>query len=90
VPVRNYAAVRLGDALRAVGDLTAADEAYAEAAEIDRAARHPYVRLAGMVMHARVLAEQGRLREANEAFRRALRLLIEGASSCRPLRGSST
>src|SRR5918999_3731112 len=33
--VRNYAAVRLGDALRAVGDLAAADEAYTEAAEID-------------------------------------------------------
>ena len=31
-PVRNYAAVRLGDALRAVGDLAAAGEAYAEAA----------------------------------------------------------
>jgi LuxR family maltose regulon positive regulatory protein len=39
VPVRNYAAVRLGDALRAVGDLAAADEAYAEAAEIGRAPR---------------------------------------------------
>jgi ATP/maltotriose-dependent transcriptional regulator MalT len=88
-PVRNYAAVRLGDALRTVGDLAAADEAYAEAAEIDRAARHSYGRLAGMVMHARVRAEQGRLREADEAFRRALLLLTGGASSCRPPRGSS-
>jgi LuxR family maltose regulon positive regulatory protein len=76
-PVRGYAAVRLGDALRTAGDLAAAGEAYAEAAEIGRAARHAYVTLAGTVMHARVLAEQGRLRDADEAFRRALRLLTE-------------
>jgi LuxR family transcriptional regulator, maltose regulon positive regulatory protein len=86
-PVRNYAAVRLGDALRAVGDLAAADEAYAEAAEIDRAARHPYGRLAGMVMHARVRAEQGRLREADEAFWRALRLLTERGFELSPAAG---
>lgn len=86
-PVSNYAAVRLGDALRAVGDLAAADEAYTEAAEIDRAARHPYVSLAGMVMHARVLSEQGRLREADEAFRRALRLLTEGGFELSPAAG---
>jgi hypothetical protein len=30
-----------------------------------------------MAMHARVRAEQGRLREADEAFRRTLRLLAE-------------
>jgi LuxR family transcriptional regulator, maltose regulon positive regulatory protein len=86
-PHRNYAAVRLGDALRAVGDLTAADEAYAEAAEIDRAARHAYVRLAGMVMHARVRAEQGRLREADEAFQSALHLLTEAGFELSPAAG---
>src|SRR5215211_688179 len=86
-PLHNYAAVRLGDALRAVGDLAAADEAYAEAAEIDRAARHSYGRLAGMVMHARVRAEQGRLREADEAFRRALLLLTGGGFELSPAAG---
>jgi LuxR family maltose regulon positive regulatory protein len=86
-PHRNYAAVRLGDALRTVGDLAAADEAYAEAAEIGRAARHAYGRLAGIVMHARVRAEQGRLREADEAFRRALRLLTEGGFEQSPAAG---
>jgi LuxR family maltose regulon positive regulatory protein len=86
-PLRNYAAVRLGDALRAVGDLAAADEAYAEAAKFDRAARHAYGRLAGMVMHARVRAEQGRLREADEAFRRALRLLTEEGFELSPAAG---
>jgi LuxR family transcriptional regulator, maltose regulon positive regulatory protein len=87
VHVRNYAAVRLGDALRTVGDLAAADEAYAEAAEIGRAAHHAYGRLAGMVMHARVLSEQGRLREADEAFRRALRLLTEEGFELSPAAG---
>jgi LuxR family transcriptional regulator, maltose regulon positive regulatory protein len=87
VHVRNYAAVRLGDALRSVGDLVAADEAYTEAAEIGRAAHHTYGRLAGMVMHARVLSEQGRLREADEAFRRALRLLTERGFELSPAAG---
>jgi LuxR family transcriptional regulator, maltose regulon positive regulatory protein len=87
VHVRNYAAVRLGDALRTVGDLAAADEAYAEAAEIGRAAHHAYGKLAGMVMHAKVRAEQGRLREANEVFRRALRLLTEGGFELSPAAG---
>jgi LuxR family transcriptional regulator, maltose regulon positive regulatory protein len=86
-PVRNYAAVRLGDALRAVGDLAAAGEAYTEAAEIGRAARHAYGRPAGMVMHARVRTEQGRLREADEAFRRALRLLTERGFDLSPAMG---
>jgi LuxR family maltose regulon positive regulatory protein len=87
VHVRNYAAVRLGDALRTVGDLAAAGEAYAEAAEIGRVAHHAYGSLAGMVMHARVRAEQGRLREADEAFRRALRLLTEEGFELSPAAG---
>jgi LuxR family transcriptional regulator, maltose regulon positive regulatory protein len=86
-PVRNYAAVRLGDALRAVGDLAAAGEAYAEAAEIARGTRPAYVKLAAMVAHARVLAEQGRLREAEEAFRRALRLLTDEGFELSPAAG---
>ncbi|MGI8910540.1 MAG: LuxR C-terminal-related transcriptional regulator [Rubrobacteraceae bacterium] len=86
-PVRNYAAVRLGDALRAVGDLAAAGEAYREAADLGRSAGHTYGRLAGMVMHARVRAEQGRLREADEAFREALRLLTEGGFELSPAAG---
>src|SRR5215217_8194478 len=86
-PVCNYAAVRLGDALRAVGDLAAAGEAYAEAAEIGWVARHAYGRLAGVVMHARVRAEQGRLREADEAFRSALRLLTEEGFELSPAAG---
>ena len=40
-----------------------------------------------MVMHARVRAEQGRLREADEAFRRALRLLTERGFELSPAAG---
>jgi LuxR family maltose regulon positive regulatory protein len=84
---RNFAAVCLGDALRTVGELSAAGEAFAQAAEIGRAAGHAYGWLAGVVMHARVLAEQGRLREADEAFGRAKRLLTEGGFEKMPVAG---
>jgi LuxR family transcriptional regulator, maltose regulon positive regulatory protein len=40
-----------------------------------------------MVMHARVRTEQGRLREADKAFRRALRLLTEGNFELSPAAG---
>jgi LuxR family transcriptional regulator, maltose regulon positive regulatory protein len=85
--VRTYAAIRLGDALSAIGDLAAAGEAYAEAAEMGQSAGHAYGRLMGMVMHARVRTEQGRLREADEAFRRALRLLAEEGFELSPTMG---
>src|ERR687894_344322 len=64
--VRNFAAVCLGDALRTTGDLAAAGEAFAEAAEMGRNTGHAHRSLAGVAMHARVRAEQGRLREADE------------------------
>ena len=41
-----------------------------------------------MVMHARVRAEQGRLREADEEFRRAMRLLTEEGVELSPAAGS--
>ena len=85
--VRNFAAVCLGDALRTTGDLEAAGEAFAEAAEMGRNTGHAYGGLAGVAMHARVRAEQGRLREADEAFRRALRLLTEGGFGLLPAAG---
>jgi LuxR family maltose regulon positive regulatory protein len=86
-PHRNFAAVCLGDALRTSGDLSAASEAFAEAAEIGRAAGYVDGTLTGMVLHARVQAERGRLREAEEAFRRALRLLTEGGFELLPAAG---
>jgi LuxR family maltose regulon positive regulatory protein len=86
-PYRNFAAICLGDALRTIGDLSAASEAFAEAAEIGRAAGYVDGTLAGMVLHARVQAERGRLREAEEAFRRALRLLTEEGFGLLPAAG---
>jgi LuxR family transcriptional regulator, maltose regulon positive regulatory protein len=85
--VRNFAAVCLGDALRTTGDLAAAGEAFAEAAEMGRNTGHAHRSLAGVAMHARVRAEQGRLREADEAFRHALRLLTEGGFGLLPAAG---
>jgi ATP/maltotriose-dependent transcriptional regulator MalT len=75
--LRNFAAVSLGDALGTSGDLSAASEALAEATRIGRAAGHVYGTLMAMVLHARVQAERGRLREAEEAYRRALRFVTE-------------
>jgi LuxR family transcriptional regulator, maltose regulon positive regulatory protein len=71
-PQRVVAAVSLGDALRTTGDLVAAGEAFAEAVEIGRAAGQDYGTLSAMALQAQVEAERGRLREAEEAFRRAL------------------
>jgi LuxR family maltose regulon positive regulatory protein len=86
-PHRNFAAVCLGDALRTIGDLSAASEAFAEAAEIGRAAGYVDGTLTGMVLHARVQAERGRLREAEAAFRRILRLLTEEGFDLLPAAG---
>ncbi|HEX2742542.1 MAG TPA: hypothetical protein VHM69_19035, partial [Rubrobacter sp.] len=85
--VRNFAAVCLGDGLRTTGDLVAAGEAFAQATEIGRASGHAYASLVGLAMHARVRAEQGRLREADEAFRQSLRLLTEGGFGLLPAAG---
>jgi LuxR family maltose regulon positive regulatory protein len=76
-PHRNFAAICLGEALRLVGDLAAAGDAFAEAVRLGRATGHVYGMLTGMVWQARVQAEQGRLREADDALRRALRFVTE-------------
>jgi LuxR family transcriptional regulator, maltose regulon positive regulatory protein len=86
-PHRNFAAVCLGEALRTIGDLSAASEAFAEAAEIGRAAGYVDGMLTGMVLHARVQAERGRLQESEEAFRRALRQLTEEGFDLLPAAG---
>jgi LuxR family maltose regulon positive regulatory protein len=86
-PQRMVAAVCLGDALRTIGDLSAASEALAEAADIGRSAGHVYGTLTGMVWQARVLAERGRLREADDAFRRALRFVAERRAELLPAAG---
>ena len=85
--LRNFAAVSLGDALRTTGDLSAASEALAEAAEIGRAVGHVYGTLSAMVLHARVQADRGRLREAEEAFQLAMRFVTEEGVGLLPSAG---
>ena len=75
--LRSFPAIGMGQAYRDAGELEAAGEAFAEAAELGRAAGHVYGMLGGMVWHARVQVERGRLREAENSFRRALRLIDE-------------
>lgn len=84
---RNFAAICLGDALRITGDLAAAGEAFTEAVELGRAAGHVYGTLVAMVWHARAQAERGRLREADDALRRALRFVTEQGIELLPAAG---
>src|SRR5918999_1275584 len=84
---RNFAAGSLGDALRTAGDLAAAEEALAEAIEIGLAGDHAYGTLAAMVWRARVQMEQGRLREAENSFRRALLFVTERGVGLLPAAG---
>ncbi len=87
LPQRNLAAICLGYALRSTGDLAAASEALAEAAEIGQKLGHVYGTLLGMVWHARVQSERGHLRDADEAFRRALRFVNERGAKLLPAAG---
>lgn len=87
LPQRLLAAGCMGDALRTVGDLASASAALAQATEIGLAAGHTYGTLTTMTMHARVQAERGRLREADETLRRALRFVSERGVGLLPAAG---
>jgi LuxR family transcriptional regulator, maltose regulon positive regulatory protein len=84
---RSFAAVGLGDALKTTGNLAAANEALAEAVEIGRTANHAYGTLTAMVWQARVQAERGRLRDAEDAFCRSLRFVTERRVGLLPAAG---
>jgi LuxR family maltose regulon positive regulatory protein len=84
---RSFAAVGLGDALRTTGNLAAANEAQAEAVEIGRTANHAYGTLTAMVWQARVQAERGRPRDAEDAFCRSLRFVTERRVGLLPAAG---
>jgi LuxR family maltose regulon positive regulatory protein len=85
---RGFAAICLGEALWITGDLVAAGAAYAEAAEIGRAAGHVYVTLAAMARQARVEGKRGHLREADETLRRARWYMTEQGADLLPAAGS--
>ena len=84
---RNFAAFCLGDALWTTGDLAAASEALAEAVELGRSSGHVYGTLLGMVRHAGVQMERGRLWEADDGLRRAARLVAEERVELLPAAG---
>jgi LuxR family transcriptional regulator, maltose regulon positive regulatory protein len=87
LPHRNFASLVLGDSLRITGDLEGASEAFLEAVEIGRSIGHTYGTLTGMVWHARVQAERGRLRAAEGELRQALRFVRERGVELLPAAG---
>ncbi len=86
-PHRNFAAVCLGDSLRVSGDLAAASEVLADAAEMGRSIGHVYGTLTSMVWQARVQSERGLLREADDVLRRARRYVDERGAQSLPAAG---
>jgi LuxR family transcriptional regulator, maltose regulon positive regulatory protein len=84
---RLFAATCLAEALHTTGDLAAAGEAFAEAAELGRSAGSVYGTLTAMVWHAKVLGERGRLRTADDELRRALRFVTEQGAELLPATG---
>jgi LuxR family maltose regulon positive regulatory protein len=84
---RLFAALCLGNALRITGDLAAAGEAFAEAVELGLTSDHVLGTLTGMVWQARVQAEWGRLRQAENALRRAARFVTERGVELLPAAG---
>jgi LuxR family transcriptional regulator, maltose regulon positive regulatory protein len=85
--LRSFAAICLGEAHRSADDLAAAGAAFAEAAELGRAAGHNLGMLLGMVQEARVRRERGLLREAHDILRRALQLAAERGIELMPAAG---
>lgn len=81
-PHRTFAANRLGEALRASGELAPALEVFAEAARLGQTAGHIYGMLTGRVWGARASMEQSRLREAESTLRLARQdVTVRGAET---------
>jgi LuxR family transcriptional regulator, maltose regulon positive regulatory protein len=85
--LRTFAAFRLAEAYRTADDLEAATAAYAETAELGRAAGHDYLVLRAMSRQARLRMVQGRLRKADHLLRRALRFAVERGGDLLPATG---
>jgi LuxR family maltose regulon positive regulatory protein len=85
--LRNFAAICLGEALRSADELEAAGAAFAEAAELGRAAGHDLGILLGEVGNARAQGEMGRLRKAYDALRHTLGVAAESGADLMPAGG---
>jgi LuxR family maltose regulon positive regulatory protein len=75
--LRTFAVFRLAEAYRNADDLEAASTAFAETAELGRAAGHDYLVLRAMSHQAKLQMVRGRLRNADHVLRRALRFAVE-------------
>jgi LuxR family maltose regulon positive regulatory protein len=85
--LRTFAAFRLAEAYRTADDLEAASAAFAETAELGRAAGHDYLVLRAMSRQAKLQMAQGRLRKADHLLRRALRFAVERGGDSLPATG---
>ncbi len=85
--LRSVVALNLGSAYWISGDTRAASQASSEAAILSQAAGNTYVTLVALRGLALVKAAQGRLREAAELYRRALRLGLEQGYEMLPVMG---
>jgi len=85
--LRTFAAFRLAEAHRTADDLEAASAAFAETAELGRAAGHDYLVLKAMSRQAKLQMVQGRLRETDHILRHALRFAVERGDDSLPATG---
>ncbi|MDQ5810802.1 MAG: HTH-type transcriptional regulator MalT [Actinomycetota bacterium] len=85
--LRTYAAFRLAEGYRTADDLEAATAAYAETAELGRAAGHDFLVLKAMSRQAKLQMVQGRLRKADHVLRHALRFADERGGDSLPATG---
>jgi LuxR family maltose regulon positive regulatory protein len=85
--LRTFAAFRLAEAHRTADDLEAASAAFAESAELGRAAGHDYLVLKAMSRQAKLQMVQGRLREADHVLRHALRFAADRGGDSHPAAG---
>jgi LuxR family maltose regulon positive regulatory protein len=85
--LRTFAAFRLAEAYRTADDLEAASAAFAETAELGRAAGHDFLMLKAMSRQAKLQMVQGRLRKADHVLRHALRFADERGGDSLPATG---
>ena len=85
--LRTFAAFRLAEAHRTADDLEAASAAFAETAELGRAAGHDYLVLKAMSRQAELQMARGRLRSADHVLQRTLRFAVEQGGDSLPATG---
>jgi LuxR family transcriptional regulator, maltose regulon positive regulatory protein len=85
--LRTFAAFRLAEAYRTADDLEAASTAFAETAELGRAAGHDYLVLKAMSRQAELQMARGRLRSADHVLQRTLRFAVEQGGDSLPATG---